>query len=144
MSTAQFQPGEHVQLTGPEWADTGMLGHVVTIEARAVGGGYFSGEPGPSPWYVDAERDSEYAGTPVTVATNAANTASPDPDADASIREALATWREAEAAYAAACEEEEETGREKEPDAYYARDDAAVEFATVAAAWIAARLGVSE
>jgi len=64
-------------------------------------------------------------------------------DAHPAMRAALEAWREAEAAYAAACAEEERTGREKEPAAYYARDDAAVEFANVAAAWIAARLGVS-
>lgn len=62
-------------------------------------------------------------------------------DAHADMREALAIWREAEAAYAAACEEEEATGREKDHDAYQYRDDAAVEFADVAAAWIERRLG---
>lgn len=64
-------------------------------------------------------------------------------DANATMRAALTAWREAEAAYVAACEEEEETGREKDADAYYSRDDAAVEFANVAADWIAARLGVT-
>lgn len=64
-------------------------------------------------------------------------------DANVEMREALRAWREAEAAFAAACAEEEETGREVPADAYYARDDAAVTFADAAADWIAARLGVT-
>ncbi|MEV5068905.1 hypothetical protein MRBLMI12_000461 [Microbacterium sp. LMI12-1-1.1] len=63
-------------------------------------------------------------------------------DGHPDMRAALTTYRAEMKAYAAACDAEEESGLEKDAESYYARDDAAVAFAEVAAAWIAARLGI--
>ena len=65
-------------------------------------------------------------------------------DAHGDLREALAAYRSAVAAFQDACDEEERTGQEKDPEAYYNRDDAAVEFADVASRWIAERLGIED
>jgi len=141
---SRAQPLAWVRNTGGEWIAGSEYQR--PAESDDFGRVDFDGDDGSTLATVYAERQGDGMGAAYILDVFAHDydgviVRESNDDANADMLAALKTWREAQKAFSAACGDEDNP-TEPESSDYWNRDDAGVEFANIAEAWIARRLGV--